>query len=71
MEEDNVFTKRFIDCVKKPHQERTEEVYNVSVSRQQCVLYGFDVFSVCGGMCVEMWPAEGVAIFLILDSSPK
>jgi hypothetical protein len=26
MDEDLVFTKRFLDCVKKPHPERTEQV---------------------------------------------
>ena len=26
MDEDIIFTKRFVDCIKKPHSERTEEV---------------------------------------------
>lgn len=26
IEEDSVFTKRFIDCVKKPHAERADKV---------------------------------------------
>lgn len=31
MEEDSVFTKRFLDCVKKPHPERTEQVSGLSL----------------------------------------
>lgn len=39
MDEDLVFTKRFLDCVKKPHPERTEQVSGCGVSgafKQAC-----------------------------------
>ena len=56
MEEDLVFTKRFIDCVKKPHSERSEEV---SVSLGGCeAVYGLDLCKVT--MLEIAWGGGGV-----------
>ena len=54
MDEDLIFTKRFLDCVKKPHSERTEQVSAQCVCRASVSgvggVHSLRVWEVGGGM---------------------